>query len=1302
MKSQMKLKYTLVFTIISFFITIAGFAQTSKDKEIKSDTEKLTIALKENRLKKEDISKEVSKIQKARIKQYIQSLREQEKQKKESKLTAKSSMKSAESATPQELAQDRAALIAFYNSTNGANWISTQQGKGVWAINDPNAVITSWDPGTNTGWYGITIDASGRVTDISLGRNYLTGTLPSQISGLKSLYSLTADNNSLSGIIPTEISQLQNLRALDLEYNSLTGNIPVQLNQLQNLSLLHLGYNNLSGSIPVELGQLPVLKSLDLDHNPLTGSIPIEILKPNLTFLSLCYDQLSGNIPHEIGNLTNIEYFQVNGNKLTGSIPIEVGNLKKLEWLGLPANELSGTLPAELGQLTSARVLYFDQNKITGPIPPEIKYLSNLESFWANTNLLSGSLPAEFGLLKKVISITVYENNLTGEIPSEIGDMPRLSQFQIGFNKLRGSVPETFRNLSKLSTLSFESNYLSGKIPDLTGLPLSTLRFNQNEFRFVDFSDEHSTYRSKLAYNYSSYNYSRQAFVDTEKNIIVDSGNSVTLTMYEDGRYTPNDTYQWYRGIPDIYTKDTSGELIPGATSRSYTINNMNLKKGGDYYCLSKNPRITNSGYMETNLYLVRNKIHIDVNVICTSTTGTIKTSPENIIANQDFNIFFETTATALTYNWTLYDLDNTTVLLNTTGNNLTTYYKLPGTYKIKLVVTDENGCPTTFEKTVTVVTQICEAVPGTINSGSSNNNYYVNAYADFSFDSSATDLSYLWTVYNQNNTIIEKFYWNNLITSFNVPGTYRINLVVTDANRCTTTINKIITVTQATPCASSETGTIITGENESVYTNTNNEFHFSTNSSQYLYINWTIYNPDNTVFGVYNNDSYFSGLNFSTPGTYRAVVDIIDMSGCTATFTKTFTVTYDCRKYGIIKDVNNVFYNELTPVVASTKVTVFFNSYDPGASGMEFSWSFLNPGGAIIATGSGDNFDVTPTTIGEYKIAVKVTDPATGCVNNFSTILSCVDSCALNDSERNGYITLNGDYGYDNETTFLDLNQTIEVGLYRSWYLETGKTFNLEWSFYSPTGQLISTGNEARFPVTLTTAGGFYKLVVKVTDPVNGCVTEVTKKFTSQMQNGCTQTNERSSEVKELVRNLIKKLLLRTANGETDAQINASAALQELNALKPFITNSPKDKIYNYTTTRNKSNILIGASFSFSPDRESDIRLLFGYGLFTDGYEQEYVLMHINDAVYVDVSQYVSSDEILTSCWIYSQHNRSASKSILDSQDCRNSSEIKNINFCPAFCPVVSGKIKSVKTSVPPSAVAKASKTKTDSRAKK
>jgi len=128
---------------------------------------------------------------------------------------------------------ERDALIALYNSTDGANWTDS----------------TGWlgAAGTECTWDGLSC-SEGHVTRLNL------------------------DSNQLSGNIPPELGNLSNLLRLDLRSNQLSGSIPPELGNLSNLTRLYLSSNQLNGSIPPELGNLSNLTHLKLDSNQLGAS----------------------------------------------------------------------------------------------------------------------------------------------------------------------------------------------------------------------------------------------------------------------------------------------------------------------------------------------------------------------------------------------------------------------------------------------------------------------------------------------------------------------------------------------------------------------------------------------------------------------------------------------------------------------------------------------------------------------------------------------------------------------------------------------------------------------------------------------------------------------------------------------------------------------------------------------------------------------------------------------------------------------------------------------------------------------
>lgn len=210
---------------------------------------------------------------------------------------------------------EKDALIALYNSAGGANWTNTTQGKGVWPINDPNAVVASWNATTNTGWYGVTV-TNGHVTSLVLFNNNLEGEIPNEIGDFIGLTNLQLGVNKLSGNIPNTIGSLINLKTLQISDTFISGTIPTSIGNLSNLINLYLSSNQLTGSIPDIFNNMPNLIRLWLRRNKLSGNIPSSIGNlSSLQDLSLYQNELSGILPISLKNLTNLKSFAIHTNR---------------------------------------------------------------------------------------------------------------------------------------------------------------------------------------------------------------------------------------------------------------------------------------------------------------------------------------------------------------------------------------------------------------------------------------------------------------------------------------------------------------------------------------------------------------------------------------------------------------------------------------------------------------------------------------------------------------------------------------------------------------------------------------------------------------------------------------------------------------------------------------------------------------------------------------------------------------------------------------------------------------------------
>ena len=174
----------------------------------------------------------------------------------------KASTRGASRCTAQQYASvaDSTLLVDFYNRTQGSLLWHTQTG---W-LEEPVAQ-----------WYGITLDASGRVTEVSLPNNNLVGQLPlSQLHKLPNLRRLDVSGNEFSGTIPKGLGALTQLEYLDLSRNTLAGELPKELAGQAPLKMLNVTGNQLVGTIPTELSQITTLQTFSVSANQLSGPVP--------------------------------------------------------------------------------------------------------------------------------------------------------------------------------------------------------------------------------------------------------------------------------------------------------------------------------------------------------------------------------------------------------------------------------------------------------------------------------------------------------------------------------------------------------------------------------------------------------------------------------------------------------------------------------------------------------------------------------------------------------------------------------------------------------------------------------------------------------------------------------------------------------------------------------------------------------------------------------------------------------------------------------------------------------------------
>jgi hypothetical protein len=223
------------------------------------------------------------------------------------------------------IANDSLALVALYESTNGANWIQ------------------SWDLQTpiNT-WYGLTFDQSGCLTRIDLEGNDLIGELPVEIGNFLTLEYMNLSRNSIGSLLPSEIGNLLTLETLNLSQNEISGEIPDAIEGMRRLTELNLSNNQLSGSIKSSIYVLSELRMLNLSHNSFIGTLNNDLsLLTKLATLDISFNELGGQIPDVWDRMSAINNIYINDNNFEGPIPASINEIDSLTAFWISNNEFN-------------------------------------------------------------------------------------------------------------------------------------------------------------------------------------------------------------------------------------------------------------------------------------------------------------------------------------------------------------------------------------------------------------------------------------------------------------------------------------------------------------------------------------------------------------------------------------------------------------------------------------------------------------------------------------------------------------------------------------------------------------------------------------------------------------------------------------------------------------------------------------------------------------------------------------------------------------------------------------------------
>lgn len=327
----------------------------------------------------------------------------------------------------------------------------------------------------------------------------------------------------------------------------------------------------------------------------------ISVLEGRVHKVELGNNGLSGVLPGQIGDLSDLRVLNLFGNSLQGEIIPEIGNLRVLEELILSKNDFTGTIPEEITWLDSLRELVLISNyDMTGPIP-DLSPLQNLEDLYLDHIQVSGPFPQWILRLKKLRSLALRNTGLTGQIPADLLDsLQTLEAIRFSSNQLSGDISNWLAGPSKFTSIDLYNNLFTGAISEGVLDPeISFLSIGRNLLEGLpDFSSAQeikslfSVEENKFGFHELEKVLSVETFfpdrltIGPQKEllepdtIIVEPGGQFAIHA---GSESDMDSYQWYR----------NGDLIPGASGRTYEVPDYTDEDAGVYHCIIQHPDFT-------------------------------------------------------------------------------------------------------------------------------------------------------------------------------------------------------------------------------------------------------------------------------------------------------------------------------------------------------------------------------------------------------------------------------------------------------------------------------------------------------------------------------------------------------------------------------------------------------------------------------------------------------------------------------------------------------------------------------------
>ena len=315
--------------------------------------------------------------------------------------------------------------------------------------------------------------------------------------------------------------------------------------------------------------------------------------------------------------------------------------------------------------------------------------------------------------------------------------------------------------------------------------------------------------------------------------------------------------------------------------------------------------------------------------------------SSTQCLSGNSFTFTNTSTGTGLTYNWNFGDG------ITSTLQNPSKTYATSGTYTVKLIITNTNGCKDSVSQVINVLTK-----PTTNFSISGTTGCSSNLTIQLTNLSSGNSPSYSWDFGDGTSSTA-----TNPSKTYLAAGNYTVKLVVTNSNGCKDSLSTSFTLVQK-PVAD------FTINNSSQCVN-NNTFTYTNASIGASSYSWSF--GDGFTSIVTNPTKQYTAT-----GTYTVKLVATNSTGCKDSISKTIT---------IVPKPTAIFTTSGATGCTNNRTISLSNSST--GTGNTYSWDF-GDGNTSTAT----NPNTTYTAAGTYTIKLVVTN-INGCKDSTSQIIT-------------------------------------------------------------------------------------------------------------------------------------------------------------------------------------------------------------------------------------------------------------------------------------------------------------------------